>query len=68
MEKDPNTHKRLIIEKKNLCCTYVTYMQKKNGGVDICINKIKKYNQIFGNFGAVTNGLLRSIKRFPSAL
>lgn len=25
-------------------------------------------NQIFGNFGAVTNGLFLSIKRFPSAL
>jgi hypothetical protein len=25
-------------------------------------------NQIFGNLGAVTNGLFRSIKRFPSAL
>lgn len=52
------------------------YMHKKqnDGEIRICISKYKNKNknksisQIFGNLGAVINGLLRSIKRFPSAL
>lgn len=50
------------------------YMQKtkSNGEIDIYISEYKNKrefnNQIFGNFGAVINGLLRSIKRLPSAL
>jgi hypothetical protein len=43
-------------------------IEKKTEGKRLVAIKIEKFNQIFGNFGAVTNGLLRSIKRFPSAL
>jgi hypothetical protein len=32
------------------------------------VNGVQVVNQILGNLGAVTNGLFRSIKRFPSAL
>ena len=39
----------------------------ENGKKNV-LNVVFQFDQILGNFGAVTNGLFRSINRFPSAL
>lgn len=46
------------------CLSVNTKIENGKKVLNVCLF----LNQIFGNFGAVTNGLFLSIKRFPSAL